>query len=118
MDMNPIKDIRLQNCCINTIETINGIIKSGNALSSFLVVLPVFRAFFYPPKYSQLASLTSTVVSITTEDWVLLVRDVQMVSKIVRSRVYNISLEHSLDHVIDNKRKLQIFWEGVANAFA
>ena len=118
MDFNPIKDLRIQNCCIKTIEKINGIIKSGNALSTLLVALPVFKAFFYPPKYSQLASLTSTVVSITTEDWVLLTRDVQMVSKIVRRRVYDISGEHSLDHVLDNKRKLQLFWEGVANAFA
>ena len=116
--MDIIKDLKLQNCCVKTIENINDIIKSGNAISSVLVVLPVFKAFFYPPGYSQLASLTSTVVSIKIEDWVLLARDVQMVSVIVRRRAYDISFAHSLEHVLDNRRRLQLFWEGVANAFS
>lgn len=78
-------------------------------LGGVLVVLSVFKAFFYPVSASQLASLTSTVIYITTEEWVALARDVQLVPELVRMSVYKIAAEHTFYHIRDNDRKLRMF---------
>ena len=117
MDMNPIKDMRLQACCVKEIERINTVITSHNILSCVLVALPVFKAFFYPPGASQLASLTSTVVSITMENWMVFAKDIQSLKGIAAVSIYKIAGEHAMVHTMRNDRKLQQFWEGVADAF-
>lgn len=110
-------NLKLKQCCLDTIKDINSRIVLSNTLSTVLVVLPVFKAFFYPPRYSNWASLTSTAYSIFTEDWELLVKDVQIVPQILRKAVRNEAQLHAYDHEKKNEYQLKMFWEGIVHAF-
>ncbi|MBT8338827.1 MAG: hypothetical protein HKP58_20755 [Desulfatitalea sp.] len=112
-----IKDLKLQQCCVDLIKDINSRIVLSNILGGVLVVLPVFKAFFYPPGYSKWASLTSTVYSIGTEDWELLAKDIQIVPMLLRKVVRDEAQRHAYDHDRKHENKLRMFWEGIVDAF-
>jgi hypothetical protein len=112
-----IKDMQLPQCCIETIQEINGIIMRGHVLTAVMAILPFFQAFFYPPGYSEWASLCSTVISITTEDWKAFGEDVMRVPEMTRASAYKVARDHAIEHEWKNDYKLKIFWQGVVHAF-
>ncbi len=113
-----IKDLRLKECCITEIQNINDILAKGNILAGVLIGLPVFNAFFYPPGYNQWASLASTVISISNEDWIRLVERIKLVPKMARKSSSKIAKYHSVDHESRrNDRQIVLFWRGIADVF-
>jgi len=112
-----LKDVKLPQCCVDTIKEINGIIIRGDALTAVIAVLPFFQAFFYPPGYNQWASLSSTVLSISMQDWKAFGEDVMRIPKIARGFAFGVAQKHAIKHEINGDYEPKIFWQGVANAF-
>lgn len=112
-----LQDVRLRQCCTDTIQEINDDIIRGDVLSAVHIALPFFNAFFYPPGYSEWASLTSTVSSIAHEDWDDFAKNILLVPTMTRRIVYKIAEEHAIYHEFKNDYKLKMFWQGVVNAF-
>ena len=115
--MPNISHFKLELCCTQLIKQINSRLNSFYVLEQILIPVEIFRAFFYPPGYSNYASLASTYQSITTHNWVILAKAVQSISPIARKTVRDWASWHAMEHARENKRQLQLFWEGVFNAF-
>jgi hypothetical protein len=112
-----IKDLRLKECCIEQVQKINDAIKSGRILSSVMVSVPFFQAFFTPPGTKQWASLGSTIYSIKETDWEKFAKAAMSVHLVARGYAFRYAQEHASKHEWDNEEKLKLFWEGVMNAF-
>jgi hypothetical protein len=110
-----IKSVKLEQCCIDLTQSINQDITNSAITSSILIALPFFKAFFYP--YSaKVASVGSSAVSVSTEDWKQLAEAIKGVNTATRKSVCDAAGRHSLDH--HKNRKLQQLWEEISNAFA
>ena len=102
--------VRLQPCCIATIDKINQRIKKGNALQ---IVAPacIFAQMFLGPPKSEIA----TVYSVSTADWGMLA---EMVKGIATATNRSIAGDAALE--MDNHPSGQLgdFWTGIFERFS
>lgn len=110
-----IKSVKLEQCCIDLTLWINRNITNSAVASAILIALPFFQAFFYPYP-EKVASMASSAMSITTENWKQLAEAIKGVNRTIRESVRRRAAEHSLANHKD--RKLNQLWEEISNAFA
>ncbi len=110
-----MKSVKLEQCCIELTQKINSAITSSAITSAILISLPFFQAFFYPYP-EKVASMASSAMSVSTEDWKQLAEAIKSVNLITRGSINNDTGVHSLARHKD--RKLQQLWMEISHAFA
>jgi hypothetical protein len=110
-----MKNIKLEQCCIDLTVWINRNITNCAISSAILIALPFFKAFFYPYP-EKVASMASSAMSVGTEDWRQLAEAINGVNRITRERISNDAMLHALASHKD--RKLQQMWKEISDAFA
>lgn len=110
-----MKNIKLEQCCIDLTQWINQAITKCAITSAILIALPFFKAFFYPYP-EKVASVASSAVSVATEDWKQLAEAINGVNRITRVRISEEAKKHALSH--HKVRKLQQLWKEISDAFA
>lgn len=110
-----IKSVKLEQCCIKLTQWTSQAITNCAMTSAILIALPFFKAFFYPYP-DKVASLSSSAMSVTTEDWKQLSEAIKGVNGFTRRSVSDAAERHSLDKHKD--RKLQQLWKEISDAFA
>jgi hypothetical protein len=110
-----MKSVKLARCCIDLTQWINETITATAITSSIIIALPFFKAFFYPYP-EQVASMASSAMSVTTEDWKQLADAIKGIDQFSRERIRKRTAEHSISH--HKNRKLQQLWEEISYAFA
>ncbi|MGD9365699.1 MAG: hypothetical protein PVH87_08400 [Desulfobacteraceae bacterium] len=114
----PDTPIWFQDCCKQAIMDINHLLKGEKILDKALLASKLVLILFYPPGAPPIASLLSTAVNFTTTDWELLARAIASVPDVTRKSVYDIADLEAYNHLKDKKRNLQLYWEGVKDAYA
>jgi hypothetical protein len=110
-----IKSVKLEQCCIKLTQKINSAITNSAITSAILITLPFFKAFFYPYP-EKVASMASSAISVSTEDWKLLADAIKGVNQITRESISNDAMKHAFAH--HKNRKLYLLWKEISNAFS
>lgn len=113
-----MKDIKLEDCCIEVTQIINRRITCGAILMAVEIALPFFKALFYP--YKELpATILSSAISIAQEDWRNLAEAIKGVNGATRRMVSQDAELHVLKHDYPHyNRKLVRVWREISYAFA
>jgi len=111
-----IKDVKLEDCCVDLVKTIKNAIKMEGFVASITIVLPIFKVFLSPVPGEKMAKMISSSFSVYAEDWKALADAITGVHALTKTKISRWAAEHSLTH--HNNRKLKQLWEGISDVFA